>query len=50
MVGRADKISQSLVDIAKLKGIRGFYIGYKSTLARDIVFSAIQLPIYEFLR
>lgn len=33
-----------------MKGFKGFYIGYKSTLARDIVFSGFQLPIFEFLR
>lgn len=34
----------------KNKGLKGFYIGYKSTLVRDIVFSAIQLPLFEWLR
>ena len=40
----------SLREIGKLKGLGGFYIGYRSTLARDIVFSGFQLPIFEFLR
>jgi hypothetical protein len=30
----------------KNKGFKGFYIGYQPTLIRDIVFSAIQLPMY----
>jgi len=38
------------MQIARSKGISGFYIGYKSTIARDIVFSAFQLPIFEYLR
>jgi solute carrier family 25 S-adenosylmethionine transporter 26 len=50
MVGRSDKIMVSLLEIARLKGLRGFYIGYQSTLARDIVFSGFQLPIFEYLR
>lgn len=50
MVGRSDKIVNSLVEIARFKGLKGFYIGYQSTLARDIVFSAFQLPIFEYLR
>jgi hypothetical protein len=34
----------------KNKGLAGFYIGYKPTLIRDIVFSAIQLPLFETIR
>lgn len=34
----------------KNKGLTGFYIGYKPTLTRDIVFSAIQLPLFEKIR
>jgi hypothetical protein len=34
----------------KNKGLTGFYIGYKPTLIRDIVFSAIQLPLFEKIR
>jgi hypothetical protein len=50
MVGRSEKIMHSLSEIGRLKGFGGFYIGYRSTLARDIVFSGIQLPIFEYLR
>jgi hypothetical protein len=46
MVGRNDKIIGSSLEILKNKGFKGFYIGYKSTLVRDIVFSAIQLPLF----
>lgn len=50
MVGRADNIMQSLKEIAASRGIKGFYTGYKSTIARDIVFSAFQMPLFEFIR
>lgn len=46
MVGRSDRITHSLKEIYREKGLRGFYIGYKSTIVRDITFSAIQLPIF----
>ena len=50
MTGRADKIRNSLAEIARTKGIRGFYTGIQATLARDILFSAIQLPLFEYFR
>ena len=50
MVGRSKYIWSSLKDIYKNKGVKGFYIGYQSTLIRDIVFSAIQLPLFEIIR
>lgn len=50
MVGRSDRIWQSLKEIQRNRGFSGFYIGYKPTLARDIVFSAMQLPLFEFFR
>jgi solute carrier family 25 S-adenosylmethionine transporter 26 len=40
----------SSMDILKNKGLKGFYIGYMPTLIRDIVFSAIQLPLFEIIR
>ena len=50
MVGRSDKILSSFSEIIKHKGVKGLYIGLKPTLARDILFSAIQLPIFEWIR
>jgi len=50
MVGRGDRIRHSLTEILKSKGITGFYTGLQSTLIRDILFSAIQLPLFEKLR
>ena len=50
MTGRADRIRSSLAEIARTKGIFGFYTGMQATLARDILFSAIQLPLFEYFR
>ena len=50
MVGRSDMIWDSLKNIHQNKGFRGFYIGIKPTLIRDIVFSAVQLPLFEYIR
>lgn len=50
MVGRGDKIRHSLAEILKNKGFKGFYTGLQTTLIRDILFSAIQLPLFEKLR
>lgn len=36
--------------IFKTKGIRGLYAGVDSLVLREIPFSAIQFPIYEFLK
>ncbi len=46
MVGRSDKIVYSLKEIYNKKGLSGFYTGLGPTLARDICFSAIQLPLF----
>lgn len=37
-------------DILKNEGLRGFYRGYSSTVARDMPFSAIQFPVWELLK
>lgn len=50
MVGRSDKIWESFKEIQRRKGIAGFYTGLAPTLTRDILFSAIQLPLFEFTR
>ncbi len=50
MVGRNENMARSSMEILKNKGIKGFYIGYMPTLVRDIVFSAIQLPLFEIIR
>ena len=50
MTGRSEGILRSLTEIVKSKGVAGLYIGLKATLARDILFSAIQLPLFELFR
>jgi solute carrier family 25 S-adenosylmethionine transporter 26 len=41
---------QALSGIIGSKGWRGFYVGYTSTIMREIPFSFIQFPIYETLK
>ena len=48
MVGRSDKVVPSLKSVYSILGWKGFYIGYAPTLIRDIMFSAIELPLYEY--
>ena len=50
MVGRNENIVSSSIEIMKNKGLKGFYIGYIPTLIRDVVFSSIQLPLFEYIR
>uniref|UniRef100_A0A6T8K9Z2 Mitochondrial carrier protein n=1 Tax=Hemiselmis andersenii TaxID=464988 RepID=A0A6T8K9Z2_HEMAN len=38
---------QACIQIFKNSGLRGFYQGYTSLVARDVPFRAIQLPLYE---
>lgn len=40
----------AVVSIFREKGVKGFYQGYSSLVARDVPFRAIQLPLYETLR
>eukprot|EP00826_Nyctotherus_ovalis_P055149 TRINITY_DN7308_c0_g1_i2.p1 TRINITY_DN7308_c0_g1~~TRINITY_DN7308_c0_g1_i2.p1 ORF type:complete len:225 (+),score=13.84 TRINITY_DN7308_c0_g1_i2:69-743(+) len=35
-------------EVWKVRGIRGFYTGLFSSIVREIPFSCIQLPVYEF--
>ena len=36
--------------IANSRGLRGFYVGYLSTIMREIPFSLIQFPLYEAMK
>jgi len=45
--GGYDKLSVALRDIHRKYGVRGFYAGYGSTVAREIPFSFIQFPLWE---
>jgi len=48
--GGYDKLSFALMDISKRYGMRGFYTGYGTTVAREIPFSFIQFPLWERLK
>ncbi|OCF35186.1 solute carrier family 25 (mitochondrial S-adenosylmethionine transporter), member 26 [Kwoniella heveanensis BCC8398] len=40
----------SALSTMKFEGIRGFYRGFGITIAREIPFTSIQFPLYEFLK
>ena len=42
--------SETVNAILKNGGVRGFYAGYLTTVVREIPFSLIQFPIYEWLK
>lgn len=42
--------SETVNAILKTGGVRGFYTGYLTTVVREIPFSFIQFPIYEWLK
>ena len=48
--GGYDKLTIALSDTYKRYGIRGFYAGYGTTVAREIPFSFIQFPMWEGLK
>ena len=50
MVGRSDRITTSLREVTSTLGLRGFYIGYTPALVRDIVFSALEMPMFEHFK
>lgn len=37
-------------EIHNISGFKGFYAGYFSLILREIPFSAIQFPIYEYMK
>lgn len=41
---------QMLVNTLRQEGFRGLYRGYKSTVLREIPFSVVQFPLWEFLK
>ena len=45
--GRYEKLSIALREISLTYGVRGFYVGYGSTVAREVPFSFIQFPLWE---
>lgn len=49
-VNKNERLTLICKEIMETKGIRGFYRGYGSTVAREIPFSIIQFPIWEALK
>lgn len=49
-VGQYGKFSEAVTKIWAEGGLRSFYVGYGTTVAREIPFSFIQFPIYEKLK
>lgn len=44
-------LSEAIITIYKQDGLlRGFYTGYFSTILRELPFSFIQFPIYEWMK
>jgi len=42
-----DTTTSTIRSIVTNKGIKGFYVGYGTTLIREIPFSVVQFPLYE---
>lgn len=49
-LGTHTKLSIAFAEIHNLGGLRGLYRGFASLLAREIPFSCIQMPLYDFLK
>jgi len=49
-IGKYKTTMEAIDHINKTKGFMGFYAGFGPFVARDIPFSAIQLPLYEVLK
>ena len=49
-IGRYHSITQAIQDISKASGVRGFYRGYLFLIGREIPFSCIQFPLYEYFK
>ena len=49
-IGKYHTIFEAVSDIFKKSGIRGFYKGYLSLVSREIPFSGLQFPLYEWLK
>lgn len=49
-VGRYNSFTEAVTTVLKERGVRGFYVGYSTTVMREIPFSFIQFPIYEGLK
>ncbi|KAI9221171.1 S-adenosylmethionine transporter [Blastocladiella britannica] len=48
--GRYNSTTTALTSIFRAEGLAGFYRGYLSTVMREIPFTCIQFPLYEYLK
>jgi solute carrier family 25 S-adenosylmethionine transporter 26 len=49
-VGLDNNLRDTFRNVYAIQGLSGFYRGFPSVLLREIPFSGVQLPIYEYLR
>jgi len=49
-IGLNSTMKETFQHIIKTSGVRGFYAGIDSLVLREIPFSAIQFPIYEYMK
>jgi len=48
--GLFDKTTAAMQSIVKENGLRGYYVGYGSTVMREIPFSMLQFPLWEAMK
>lgn len=48
--GLHSSAKETIAAILKSSGAKGFYTGYLTTVVREVPFSFIQFPIYEWLK
>lgn len=48
--GSSNSLSTIAKKIYKTNGFMGFYRGYATTITREIPFSFIELPLWEFMK
>lgn len=48
--GYSQTILQTSQEIIQTKGFKGFFTGYATTVLRDVPFSMIQFPLYEYFK
>jgi solute carrier family 25 S-adenosylmethionine transporter 26 len=49
-IGNFKTFKEASRDVYRINGILGFYKGFNMTIFREIPFSCIQFPIYEYLK
>ena len=49
-LGKFHTIYEAASEIVSKRGIKGFYAGYFSLIMREIPFSGLQFPLYEFFK